>query len=187
MPVTTSPFRTEQEVQIFRDILPEYERKGGSIDYEGLVKGFNSRVVKLVRQSSKESEQLVNLKTVKHMKEFCDKLKKRICLQKSCAEWLEYLKSVRRAFRVGSFCSWAPAEDKRKAPAPESTAGSSSQRQPLLATLEHADDNGSGKAEKTTTAPPRKSQQKKCTGCGELATRAPRRTPPCCRHIVLAH
>ena len=111
------------------------------------------------------------------MKQFCDKLKKRICLQKSCAEWLDNFKSVRRAFRVGSFCSWASAEDKRKA-SEASRAGSSQaakRHQPLLATLEHAGDNGS-KAKETMTAPPRKSQPKKCTGCGELATRAPRRT-----------
>ena len=135
--------------------------------------------MKLVRQSKSDWEQLVNLKTVKYMKEFCEKLRKRICLAKSCADWVEYLKSVRRALRVGSFCSWAPAEDKRiqtgaeRRPTVEGEPSHPSPP-PMLETLKSA--AGSSNRSKPGDEKIRARQPKKCSGCGELPTFAPKGT-----------
>lgn len=170
LPIITSPFRTEQEVELFRKLLPRFESKQGSVNYEGLARAFNGRAVKLVRKSNSEWEQLVNLKTVKHMKEFCDKLRKRICLAKSCADWLEQLKAVRRSLRDGTFCSWAPAEDMRVRRAGEEPSPSSS---PMLETFKSTADS----IRSIFTKPEQKArvrQPKTCRGCGQQPIFAPR-------------
>lgn len=120
-------------------------------------------------------ENVVNLKTVKYMKEYCNKLKKRICLQKSCAEWLEHLKKVRRYLRDGSFCSWAPAINEKASAEPASHPPA---RSIHIAGTEPATSPSNASSNQRAPKPEkeRHRQIRKCSGCGEPQANAPRGT-----------
>ena len=123
MPTVTTPFRTEQEIELFLELLPQHESTRGKVNYEKLAEAFNSRVIALIKSrtgvtcaaTTSSGDKLpfdVYLKTAKYVKEYCCLLKKRMILQKTCAEWVENLKAVRRALREDSFCSWCPAAER---------------------------------------------------------------------------
>lgn len=123
LPTVTTPFRTEQEIGLFLELLPQHESARGKVNYEGLAQAFNARVTALIKSRPGPTKTAaasstgdkkpfdVYLKTAKYVKEYCSLLKKRMILQNSCAEWIDKYKSVRRALRDDSFCSWCPAKD----------------------------------------------------------------------------
>ena len=122
------------------------------------------------------------------MKEFCHKLKKRICLHKSCAEWLDHLKAVRRALRDGSFCQWTPATNIRQQPAQQQRCQqheAPKRKLPQSIVVAQASkthkstnsiDNKDKDANDNNPIKPRQRQDRKCKGCGAILETAPRGT-----------
>eukprot|EP00951_Prasinocladus_malaysianus_P038685 scaffold426680_cov31-Prasinocladus_malaysianus.AAC.1 len=111
LPTLVRPVKSQTEVELFISLLPKFERKSGTIDYDGLTSAFNAEVLSTLHSSTpdaSDSEQ-PGLKITKFVRDYCDLLKKRMRLQKSCADWVEHLKAVRRALRDDSYASWTAA------------------------------------------------------------------------------
>lgn len=113
LPTLTTPFQTEEEAELFLEILPAFENSRGGVDEEALAHEFNRRVMETPALMAK-----VGLKTTKYVKDFCKKLKQRMLLKKSCTGWLDHLMDVRRAHRDDSYSRWTPALQMQQQAAP---------------------------------------------------------------------
>eukprot|EP00951_Prasinocladus_malaysianus_P017378 scaffold136996_cov18-Prasinocladus_malaysianus.AAC.1 len=123
LPTLTTAIRTEDEVALFVKLLPQFESSSGRIDHDGLTTAFNDYVYRCcgssrTLSSSTSEKDNIHLKTSSYIKDYCDTLKKRMILQKSCAGWVDKLKAVRRSLRDDSYCRWTTATDLQRTSPP---------------------------------------------------------------------